>query len=101
MGFSNSISFATVTPSLVTVGAPNFFSRITFLPFGPSVTFTASANLSTPAFKPDLASALYSINFDDIFYLSDYLFTIPKISLSRIIKYSSPPIVTSVPLYFP
>ena len=40
----SSISFATVTPSLVTVGAPNFLSMTTFRPLGPRVTFTASAS---------------------------------------------------------
>src|SRR3990172_7618992 len=45
---SSSISLATVTPSLVIVGAPNFLSRTTFLPFGPRVTFTASARVFTP-----------------------------------------------------
>src|SRR6266540_4170650 len=44
----SSISFATVTPSLVIVGEPNFFSMTTLRPFGPSVTFTASASLLTP-----------------------------------------------------
>ena len=60
---SNSISFATVTPSLVTVGAPNFFSITTFLPFGPSVTLTALANLSTPALRDPLASREYAMAF--------------------------------------
>src|SRR6058998_1115970 len=50
--FSNlslsSISFATVTPSLVTVGAPHDFSRTTFRPRGPSVTVTASARTLMP-----------------------------------------------------
>src|SRR3954470_10734050 len=46
--FSSSISLATVTPSLVIVGAPNDFSSTTFRPFGPSVTFTASASVLTP-----------------------------------------------------
>ena len=50
--FSNlsesSISLATVTPSLVVRGAPKALSRTTFLPFGPSVTLTASARTSTP-----------------------------------------------------
>ena len=50
--FSNrsfsSISFATETPSLVTVGAPNERSSTTLRPFGPSVTFTASARILTP-----------------------------------------------------
>src|SRR5882724_7475452 len=50
--FSNleaiSISLATVTPSLVTIGAPNARSMSTLRPFGPSVTFTASASVLTP-----------------------------------------------------
>src|SRR5206468_9280593 len=45
---ASSISFATVTPSLVTVGAPHDFSRTTFRPRGPSVTVTASARMLTP-----------------------------------------------------
>ena len=47
-GSLSSISFATVTPSLVIKGAPNFLSRTTFLPLGPSVTLTASARRLTP-----------------------------------------------------
>ena len=43
-GSLSSISLATVTPSLVMVGPPNFFSRTTLRPFGPRVTFTASAS---------------------------------------------------------
>src|SRR5205807_7498709 len=46
--FSSSISFATVTPSLVMVGEPNDFSMTTFRPLGPSVTLTASASVLTP-----------------------------------------------------
>src|SRR5215203_5165581 len=50
--FSNlsesSISLATVTPSLVTRGAPKDLSSTTLRPFGPSVTFTALASISTP-----------------------------------------------------
>src|SRR5882672_553041 len=45
---SSSISFATVTPSLVIVGEPHFLSRTTFLPRGPSVTLTALARVCTP-----------------------------------------------------
>src|SRR5689334_21433647 len=45
---ASSISFATVTPSLVTRGAPKLFSSTTLRPFGPSVTLTASARISTP-----------------------------------------------------
>ena len=50
--FSNlsesSISLATVTPSLVMRGAPKDLSSTTLRPFGPSVTFTALARMSTP-----------------------------------------------------
>ena len=44
-GSSSSTSRAMVTPSLVIVGAPNFFSMTTLRPFGPSVTLTVSASL--------------------------------------------------------
>src|SRR6185436_13339282 len=47
-GSLRSISLATVTPSLVMVGEPNFLSRTTLRPLGPSVTFTASASWLTP-----------------------------------------------------
>src|SRR2546428_2151558 len=42
-GSFSSISLATVTPSFVIVGLPNFLSMTTLRPFGPSVAFTASA----------------------------------------------------------
>src|SRR5580704_1068946 len=45
---SSSISLATVTPSLVIRGAPKLLSSTTLRPFGPSVTFTALARMSTP-----------------------------------------------------
>src|SRR3712207_1296981 len=45
---ASSISLATVTPSLVTRGAPKLFSSTTLRPLGPSVTLTASARMSTP-----------------------------------------------------
>src|SRR5919109_823173 len=45
---SSSISLATVTPSLVMVGAPNDFSSTTLRPLGPNVTLTASARVLTP-----------------------------------------------------
>src|SRR5579863_8005140 len=47
-GSWSSISFATVTPSLVMIGAPNFFSITALRPLGPSVIFTASARALTP-----------------------------------------------------
>src|SRR3954471_9032060 len=45
---SSSISFATVTPSLVTVGEPQLFSMMTFRPRGPSVTLTVLARMLSP-----------------------------------------------------
>ena len=62
-GSSSSISFAIVTPSFVINGAPNFLSNTTFLPFGPSVTFTVSAILLTPLNKLFLASSPNLISF--------------------------------------
>src|SRR5215469_14547221 len=47
-GSFSSISFATVTPSLVIMGAPNFFSITALRPLGPRVIFTASARAFTP-----------------------------------------------------
>src|SRR5262245_14561749 len=46
--FSSSISLATVTPSLVTVGAPHDFSITTLRPRGPRVTRTALASVFRP-----------------------------------------------------
>ena len=63
IGSSSSISLATVTPSLVTCGAPNFLSITTLRPFGPSVTFTAFASASTPSLSCSRASVLYLISF--------------------------------------
>src|SRR3989442_8336463 len=57
---SSSISFATVTPSLVIVGLPNFLSMTTLRPFGPRVTFTASASWSTPRLSRERATVLNS-----------------------------------------
>ena len=67
-GSLSSISFATETPSLVMLGAPNFLSIITFLPLGPKVTFTASANLLTPIFILSRASLSKKISFAMIIY---------------------------------
>src|SRR6267143_3790336 len=44
----SSISLATVTPSLVTVGGPNDFSSTTLRPLGPKLTATASESVLTP-----------------------------------------------------
>ena len=60
--FSNlslsSISFATDTPSLVTVGAPKLFSSTTLRPLGPSVALTALARMFTPLSMRVRASSL-------------------------------------------
>src|SRR6202043_2321205 len=56
-GFSSSISLATVTPSLVMVGAPHFLSMTTLRPRGPSVTLTVSASLLTPRSSERRASS--------------------------------------------
>src|SRR5580704_8528681 len=57
VGSSSSISRATVTPSLVIVGAPHFLSITTLRPFGPSVTLTASARWFTPRSRARRASS--------------------------------------------
>src|SRR4030095_14527103 len=63
MGSLRSISFATVTPSLVMRGDPNFLSRTTFRPFGPSVTLTASARRLIPRSIDCRESSPYVICF--------------------------------------
>ena len=64
--FSNlsfsSISLATETPSLVTVGAPKERSSTTLRPFGPRVTLTASARMLTPAHHA-AASGIAKLDF--------------------------------------
>src|SRR3954469_6534419 len=69
--FSNlsfsSISFATETPSLVTVGEPNERSSTTLRPFGPSVTLTASARMFTPAI---MRTRAFSLNLTSLAAMS-------------------------------
>ena len=48
IGFSRLISLATVDPSLMMSGEPNFLSITTFFAFGPIVTLTAFATVFTP-----------------------------------------------------
>src|SRR5256714_10053654 len=50
-----------LTPSLVIVGAPHFFSSTTLRPFGPSVTLTASARAFMPRSRPRRASSSNAI----------------------------------------
>src|SRR4029453_13330175 len=59
----SSISFATVTPSLVMVGEPNARPRMTLRPRGPSVTLTALARLLTPRRIPCREASPYTICF--------------------------------------
>ena len=54
----NSISLATDTPSLVTVGAPKLLSSTALRPLGPSVTLTAFARIFTPLNMRARASSL-------------------------------------------
>src|SRR5207244_3956273 len=55
--FAGPIALATVTPSLVSRGAPNDLSRSTLRPLGPSVTRTALARMSIPRSMRSRASA--------------------------------------------
>src|SRR5438477_8390036 len=66
---SSSISLATVTPSLVTRGAPNDLSSTTLRPLGPSVTLTALLRMSTPRNMRSRASTPNLTSLADI-YLS-------------------------------
>src|SRR2546422_6904628 len=54
----SSISLATVTPSLVMVGLPNFLSITTLRPFGPMVALTADAKMLTPRSRAARPSSL-------------------------------------------
>ena len=62
-GSSSSISLAIDTPSFVMVGAPQDFSRTTLRPFGPRVTFTASASWFMPRSRPRRASSSNAMSF--------------------------------------
>ncbi len=70
---SSSISLATVTPSLVTEGAPKDLSIITLRPLGPRVTFTAFESASTPFLSFSLASRSNMISF--AIFLNFIIFT--------------------------
>jgi hypothetical protein len=65
---ASSISLATVTPSLVMRGAPKLLSITTLRPFGPSVTFTASARMSTPRSIRSRAPAPNLTSFAAMFF---------------------------------
>jgi hypothetical protein len=57
-GSASSISLATVTPSWVTVGPPNFLPRATLRPLGPRVVLTPLATVSIPRVRARRASSL-------------------------------------------
>ena len=116
---SSSISLATVTPSLVMRGAPKLLSSTTLRPFGPSVTLTALARMSTP--RSILSRASYE-NLTSLAAISTSLrreligssgalrrpsccatssSSTPMMSLSFMIRYSTPSILTSVPDHLP
>src|SRR5690349_248696 len=70
---ASSISMATVTPSLVIRGAPKLLSSTTLRPFGPSVTFTASARTSTPRI---IRSRALAPNLTSFAAISDFLLVV-------------------------
>src|SRR5438876_1373735 len=67
---SSSISFATVTPSLVMRGAPKDLSSTTLRPFGPSVTRTAWVSVSMPC---NILSRASTENFTSLADISIFL----------------------------
>src|SRR5437016_9550075 len=92
-GSFSSISLATVTPSLVIVGLPNFLSMTTLRPFGPSVAFTAAAMIVTPLSSELRASSsnlsCFGIdrvpplleNGEDVFLAHDEVFLVVDLDL--------------------
>ena len=103
-----------MTPSLVIVGAPNFFSITTLRPFGPSVTLTVSASLLTPASSPRRAASSNLRALACVLHVIGgaavaappcdlwcyFLVTVASTSRPVRIKRSSPSTVISVPPYF-
>ena len=122
-GLASSISLAIVTPSLVIVGAPNFLSRTTLRPRGPSVTLTVSARALTPCSSRCRASSeklrifamLMSLRSDaapapapthgtgasgTALSWSGHFSMTARTSRAESTRYSSPAYLTSVPPYF-
>ena len=94
---SNSISLATVTPSLVITGDPKDFWITTLRPFGPSVTLTALAKILTPS--TNFARLLSpKVTCFAVISLSPYS-TIAITSSSLRIRCSSLSILTFCPAY--
>src|SRR5467141_2690345 len=92
-GSFSSISLATVTPSLVIVGLPNFLSMTTLRPFGPNVAFPAAAMMMIPFNRLDLASSsnfncfgmgprsFLLENGEDVFLAHDQVFLVVDLHL--------------------
>src|SRR5262245_16886903 len=74
---SSSISLATVTPSFVMRGAPKLLSSTTLRPFGPRVTFTALARMSTPR---NMRSRASPENFTSLAAIYDYSVGLMRLS---------------------
>ncbi len=91
---SSSISRAMETPSLVMVGAPNFFSMTTLRPFGPEGHLDRVGQLVHARFE---AAAGCFVELED---LGHYLVTLARTSRLDRIRRSSPSWVISVPPYF-
>src|SRR5580765_431522 len=70
-GSLSSISLATVTPSLVMVGLPNFLSMMTLRPLGPMVALTAAAMTLTPRSRAARPSSLNITCFGMLVLLLD------------------------------
>src|ERR1700731_2961246 len=83
---SSSISLATVTPSLVTRGAPNDLSSTTLRPLGPSVTLTALLRMSTPRSMRSRASTPNLTSLADIFVFPELI--CPLILRSGLVRVS-------------
>src|ERR1700676_1601496 len=83
---SSSISLATVTPSLVTRGAPNDLSSTTLRPLGPSVTLTALLRMSTPRSMRSRASPPNLTSLADIFVFPELI--CPLILRSGLVRVS-------------
>ncbi len=113
-GSFSSISLATVTPSFVIVGLPNFLSMTTFRPLGPSVTLTAWDMMLTPRKIAARASSLNRSCLGMVTLPSActsvgsappsgecHAPTMPRTSSSFMMRYSSLSSVTSLPEYLP
>src|SRR4030081_2178530 len=72
-GSARSISRTMVTPSLVTVGAPYFFSSTTLRPLGPSAMRTVLATVSWPRLRPCRASTSNATAFAMVYLLARLL----------------------------